>query len=304
MNPKLPPEFREKIAQAEGAIELFEAAGVLRKDVYRDQIVLDWECGTGAFSYAFLLRGAREVIGSDTWLPKHLMPQEVLESSNPSFLHTDIVSLRDSRRDLIGKVDFIFSNTVTEHIQDLPRQLDACRDLLRPGGLFFTNHDNYYHPVGSHDHDFLFHVGGGLIGRQSVACWEEEGKCLASEEHRNSMPDRVWPRALNDKLNPSLCFDCAYFKRSQPWAHLLYQDDFAMMFSEIYCTGRGKSILNKITPFQLAQYITEAGFSIEARSRSFHKNDIPQRLLKSPFSFSIEDLSTWMVRVLARKVAA
>ncbi|MFO1075544.1 MAG: hypothetical protein U1E17_23160, partial [Geminicoccaceae bacterium] len=94
---------------------------------------------------------------------------------------------------------------------------------------------------------------------------------------------------------------CFYFRRAQPWAHLLYQAEFRTYFgNETFFTGRRRSALNKVTLFQLRQFIVEAGMSIVAGDRSFVANEPPAALLGAPHFLSREDLRTCTATVLAQ----
>ena len=299
-----PSEAQGRIKACEGVLHQFIGGGLLREDHFRDKIVLDWECGDGAFSAAFALGGARLVFGSDQWLDVKRLPAVARASPLFRFRRADI---RDIEDELRGSVDLAFANTVTEHIPDLPASFASLFQVIKPGGYLFLNHDNYYQPVGSHDHGFL-RYGGTDIVRQGPACWDDGANCSLSKPFRDEVARRLpwtWDQRNEAHLTPLVCADCHYYRRSQPWAHLLYQDDFGSLFPQnSFSTGKPNSSLNKVTIFQLRQFLTEAGFEIEKEGRAIVGNQPPDSLLRGPHPFTALDLKTSMYRVLARKKAA
>ncbi len=296
-----PSEAQGRIAACAGVLQQFIGGGLLSENHFRDKVVLDWECGDGAFSAAFALGGARLVFGSDQWLDVKRLPAVVRAS--PLFRCRQ-AAIRDIEAELRGSVDLVFANTVTEHIPDLPGAFASLFQVIKPGGYLFLNHDNYYQPVGSHDHGFL-RYGVGEIVRQGPACWDHGADCSLSKPVREDVARRfpwTWDHRNEAHLTPPACADCHYYRRSQPWAHLLYQDDFASLFPQnSFSTGKPNSSLNKVTIFQLRQFLIEAGFEIEKEERAIVSNQPPDSLLQGPNQFTARDLKTTMYRVLARK---
>lgn len=297
----LPEHYRAVVNRRLDELDMFIEQGLVPLDRLNDGVVLDWECGNGSFSVALLLRGARQVIAIDNGLDLNQLPREVKEIDRLDFLKMPIDLLAS-----IGSMrfDLVFANTVTEHMQNIPAVSVCVHSLLRPGGAFFTNHDNYYQPVGSHDHGFLFYGEGGIV-QQGPKCWEHEDKCHISEEHRANVGRKLpwtWDDRNERTKNPQSCSDCDYFKRSRPWAHLIYQDEFARLFPQpAFSTGKSGSSLNKLTPFQLRQFFLEAGFDVELEARATVGNVPPAELLEGFPNFSADDLRTSMYRLLCRR---
>jgi SAM-dependent methyltransferase len=299
-----PSSFRDRVLARQRDLRWFYDRRILTKELIAGRRVLDWECGDCAFSIALLLEGAASVTAIDSWLD--LSDSAPLVSSIRS-LTTKKQSLEQfcSEQGSDVQFDLVFANTVTEHIRDLPTAFTYLFKVLRPLGLFFTNHDNYYQPVGSHDHGFLYYGPGPEIVSQGVRCLELPNKCSASEVHRNYIRNSIpwtWNDSLEATRNPIDCSVCYYFRRSQPWAHLTYQDEFSRYFPcTSFTTGRHGSSLNKVTMFQLRQFVIEAGFNIERCERSTVVNKPPHHLLTDPFNFSEVELTTATYAVLASK---
>jgi 2-polyprenyl-6-hydroxyphenyl methylase/3-demethylubiquinone-9 3-methyltransferase len=298
------PNLRHKYHQYAYALEKLLAAGHVTPADIAGKRILDWECGSGVYSLLFVEHGAARCDAIDSWLWTEACQQSMGHLPQIQFAK---VSLEEFAADpsRAGAFDFVFANTVTEHMLNLPRQLPLVGRLLRTGGLFVTNHDNYYQPVGSHDHGFLFYGRGAFIEPKGPRCWEAPDKCAASKDHRATIMKDLWwtwDESMEKKLTPADCTKCPYYKRSQPWAHLLHQAEFRDVYPQpCFTTGYVKSSLNKITPFQLKQFVIEAGFDITAWIANRLTNEPPETLLKPPFGFSREDLQTATITVVARK---
>lgn len=283
--------------------------GLIRGDhVRRSDIegkrILDWECGAGVFSLIFAERGAAQCEAIDSWLWTEECRRAMGHIDRIRFDKVSLEAYAGTRsRD--GEFDLVFANTVTEHMLNLPQQLPLVRRLLKPGGLFITNHDNYYQPVGSHDHGFLYYGEGPQIVRQGPACWEAAERCEASKDHRLTVMKNLWwtwDEAMERRLTPHDCTQCPYYKRSQPWAHLRHQHEFREVFRHVgFTTGYPKSSLNKLTLFQLRQFVIEAGFDIVGWVANRVLNEPPEDLTSPPFNFSRDDLQTCTVTVVARR---
>jgi SAM-dependent methyltransferase len=265
---------------------------------------LDWECGAGVYSLLLLERGAARCDAIDSWLQPEACEKAMGHLEAIRFAK---VSLEDFAADpqAHGAFDLVIANTVTEHMLNLARQMPVVGRLLRPGGLFIANHDNYYQPVGSHDHGFLFYGPGPAIVAQGPRCWESPDKCRVSEAHRRKVMKDLWwtwDEGMEKRLTPEDCTKCPYYKRSQPWAHLTYQGEFLDLFPHVgFTTGYPKSSVNKVTPFQLRQFIIEGGFEVSAWIPNKIKNQAPEHLMRPPFNFSKDDLETCTITVVARK---
>lgn len=297
----LPQPLQVRVRRRQRDLLVFENEGVLEQKHYQDRVVLDWECGDAAFAMAFAIGGAAHVYAADSWLNMDLVPSTL---KNAERIRLRKAAIGQYAHEIHGAVDLVFANTVTEHVQNVPADFAEIYKVLRSGGCMFINHDNYYHPVGSHDHGLLFY-GSKEIEAQGPKCWEMPGKCAESQAYRKAMTQRfpwTWDARNEGKLDPAHCEACHYFKRSQPWAHLLYQNEFATLFPQHgFTTGQPQSSLNKLTIFQLRQLIVEAGFLIEKEYFAKVKNEPPEELLKGPHHFTKFDLQTPMYRVLARK---
>jgi 2-polyprenyl-6-hydroxyphenyl methylase/3-demethylubiquinone-9 3-methyltransferase len=300
----LPEAYRDKVASRRVQLKEWRDRGFLTSDMLCGKWVLDWECGDCAFAVAMLLEGARCVIAADSWLDEQGVPAALRALAGLVVVKLDIFGVSAVLTKVGTQLDLVFANTVTEHISDLTGAFRDIRRALRPGGLFFSNHDNYFQPVGSHDHGFLFYGPNLEIVFQGVRCWEQSEKCAASAEHREHIARDypwTWSPNLERTRNSIACDRCFYFRRAQPWAHLLYQPEFREYFgNETFSTGQPRSGLNKITLFQLKQLVIEAGFKIVGFERTFVANEPPAALLGMPHFLSREDLRTCTAILLAQ----
>lgn len=298
------PEFDRAYLACKETIAGWRKQRLLRDEFVQGKTVLDWECGRGVYAAIFVEMGARHVVGIDTWLDTGYSSRILSRLPDASFKK---ISIKEFRSIAGREFDFVFANTVTEHLIDLPQQFIACADLTKANGVLFANHDNYYQPVGSHDHGFLFYGKSNKIVSLGPECWSDRRKCQASAEFRHSIAQRfpwTWDEQTESLMDPNACDECPYYKRSRPWAHLIFQDDFRKVFPQVsFTTGYGKSSLNKITTFQLRQYIIEAGFDIESWVPSMVANKPPDFLTKSPYNFNPDELRTCTVIAVCRKTS-
>ena len=182
----------------------------------RGKHVLDWECGRGVFSAIFLELGAASVTGIDGWLHEDWAKQTLARLPDARF---ERVSIRELCERSDQHFDLVFANTVTEHLPELAQQLAVCWEILEPGGVLANNHDNYYQPVGSHDHGFLNYGPDDRIVFQGPACWSDPRRCEASAEFRRALRERLpwtWNEQTEALLDPEECDACPYFRRAQP----------------------------------------------------------------------------------------
>jgi SAM-dependent methyltransferase len=300
----LPGDYCERVNSRMRELDWLITRGVLTHDILRSGAVVDWEAGDCAFAVALLRMGAPRVFAIDSWLDESLLPPVLFNFPGLFITKTDIHDFAATLASARITIDLVFSNTVTEHIQDLIGSLLTIRRILKPKGYFFTNHDNYYQPVGSHDHGFLFYDDTLTIVPQGVECWNSAEKCAASAEHRESIRKRLswtWADSLDESRDPRSCERCFYFKRSQPWAHLIYASEFNSLFpTDTFRTGIKNASLNKLTTFQLQQFIRETGFNIRNVSRVQVLNVPPDILLQAPFFFNGDDLRTATIAILAQ----
>jgi 2-polyprenyl-6-hydroxyphenyl methylase/3-demethylubiquinone-9 3-methyltransferase len=300
---QLPASYRLRVECRLAELDRFIDAGLVPLESFKGCSVLDWEAGDAAYSVAFLIRGARHVFAIDSWMQFDQIPAPLKELS--SQLTIKKTPIREFGGRAESPIALVFANTVTEHLQQLPQDLREVIRVLVPGGMLFTNHDNYYQPVGSHDHGFLFYGRNNCIERVGPACWLDIRKCEASAGHRDRIKRELpwsWDERNERTLDPANCMNCHYYMRSQPWAHLIFQDQFLSLYPQTsFHTGIEGASLNKISPFQLRQFILEAGFCIERSERAFVENEPPDALVSKEISVPIVDLRTTMVRILARK---
>lgn len=301
------PKFDRAYLSYKEQMARWREQGVWRDEFVRGKTVLDWECGYGVFAAIFLELGAQHVIGIDSWLDTAYRDQVLAQLPRTTFQRLPIKRFQAEHKQ---PFDFIFANTVTEHLPDLPQQIVTCWEMLTADGIFFNNHDNYYQPVGSHDHGFLFYGENNQIVFQGPACWSDPHKCEVSVEFRHSISDRfpwTWNEQTEALLNPDDCQTCPYYRRAKPWAHLIYQQDFRRIFPQVCFTtgyaGHKQSSLNKVSPFQLRQFLIEAGFRIESWTPNMVANQPPPFLTQPPYSFHSDDLRTCTITAVCRKAA-
>lgn len=296
--------FADSYRSCDQTLKTFEREDSLLPTDLVGKRVLDWECGLGAYAATFLELGAASVTGIDTWLNVEHAKNSLTLLPRSRFERISLERFSE-RPENWGAYDLVFSNTVTEHMLNLPRALTICYQLLAKNGLLIVNHDNYYQPVGSHDHGFLFYNDNGQIVFQGSRCWDTVEKCTTSADYRRSISERLpwtWTPHMESRLTPEDCTQCPYYRRAQPWAHLLYQNDFLGVFpQQVFTTGYAQSTLNKVTPFQLRQFVIEAGFVVERWTEHRITNQPPASLLNPPYRFSVDDLRTSTITVRGRR---
>ncbi len=297
-----PSSYADRVQKRMRELTWFQETGMFDSEHFRNKKVLDWEAGDAAFAVALILLGAKSVTAIDSWTTLETVPSEVRSLPGFEFQNIEVSDYVNSNSGEKSSYDFVFSNTVTEHIADLAGAFDSLRSLLKIDGRYFNNHDNYYSPCGSHDHGFWFYGDNTRIVFQGVTCWKTEEKCSASEAHRTRICQELpwtWSEKNNNELTPSNCENCRYFKRSQEWAHIRAYRDFPETFdNKSFLSMRKGSSLNKITPFQLIQLLNEAGFEIIHLTRTTVKNEPTEDLLE--LGLSKLDLQTSMVSTLCR----
>ncbi len=272
--------------------------GILNVSEIVDKRILDWECGFGLFSRIFVALGAKEVVASDTFLDAKAIKNELF--NNVTFVNKPIEQLD------CEPFDIIFGNTVTEHLQNLVSAFDTCKRLLNDNGFLVVCHDNYFQPLGHHDSVFLGY-DNRICKPIAPRCYDYKD-CTISSEFRKNLPlvrncviHLIRNSAINDNSDND-CESCSYYRRSIPWAHIIFQNEFNAVFPKSFNTGQSGSFLNKVNPFMLKQLIIEAGFEIEELSKSYCDNQIPPILLNnSDYNVTAEDLTTWIVNVRAVK---
>lgn len=280
------PWFGPSYQHAANAFNFWGPMGVLPPECYVGKDILDIGCGNAASSTLFLERGAKSVWGIDpvTLSDQHLEWLAVLPDArfHRDRLRAEVFGSRTPRFDLA------FSHWVTEHVSDIPEHFALIYDLLRPGGRYVSLHDNYYAPMGGHDHGYMGPDAENpkVIKSQAVRCWELPEKCESSAAFREGVAQRHDPNIRTWKLTPDDCTRCPHYHRAQVWGHLLFSDDWAATWGNVYGyrTGLG---LNKVSSFQLKQFLIEAGFEVASWHLNKVENVPPPELAAR---FPIDDL--------------
>ena len=271
--------------------------GMLSLDSIVDKNVVDLECGLGAGAQVFSHLGAAKATGIDYYLDQHTSLAYDAKS-NIEYLKMDFVSQYKQ----LAEIDFIYLNNASEHVKSVSDHMRACFESLRPGGILFIAHDNYYQPVGHHDHNFLFlNKAGDRVESIAPRCWDKRDKCKSSERYRRDMltvMPPVWSEELNDSLDPRDCESCVYFKRSQPWAHLKYQAQFNKLYPFTMFRTLDAGYLNKVTIPQIRQFAIEAGFCLDYEERYWLANE-PDAAIS--FEYSRADLTTFQYFLRLRR---
>ena len=265
-------------------IDKFQKFKILLESDYKNKRVLDFGGAAGQFAVALLEFGALSAIVQDVDLPINTYNKTLNNIKN---LHVYNLTIEELAHKQPNSVDLVIAHTVTEHIINLPSAFSAIKKIMAPNAIFFIAHDNYYHASGAHDYSMLKVGKSGLYEYLGPKCWLSKKRCNLSLDWRKNMRKNrpwTWDKKRENLLNPKNCINCPFYKRTYPWSHLLWQDNFDDYFHEsAFSTGRTGSRLNKVTPFQLAQFLVEAGFHIEIFKRTFINNDPPTNLLKEPF---------------------
>jgi len=262
--------------------------------------IWDLECGYGAYSAIFATHSATAVLASDSFTNQQNIPFSILNLPNLQYESGDLRTVFDKTG---YRPDLLFFHCSSEHVSNLPNLLSSCFEVIQPGGYLFIAHDNYYQPTGHHDHGFLIlNPSSNRVEFQGIECWNSVSKCQASMEHRKHLLSTfafVWDQQSESKLTPDDCLCCPYFKRSHPWAHLIYQHEFNQVFPQkLFRTANGG--LNKYTLYQVRQFLIEAGFQCVIEKPFTLNNEIPAQLKEK---FSAMDLLSFYVAALYRKPA-
>ena len=257
--------------------------------------VWDIGCGWGDFTSAFIAEGANHVIATDIALDYKHIPESLFQHQRASFREGDTEKLCPLVFDgQFGSVpNILFMHLMTEHVDDLKSFIKAIRSNISADCILLIRHDNYYQPVGHHDHSFLFlDPVTYTVQPQTISCWTKPERCAAYILNRKNLPNWQWSVDSEETVGHD-CDQCNYKLRSQPWAHLLYQNEFNKIWPEPFF----KNSLNKITIFQIRQFLMEAGFGISNEQRSWISNEIPADLI---CNFSKHDLQTFAYTLFAK----
>lgn len=156
------PASRYEYDTAPNFYRLF--AGLLAPEDLGGKDVLDLACAYGGKTIYHAERGrARSVVGVETTERKvriaTLAAERLLPGGNVSYRvgTGERVPLDDE------SVDLVVADGAFEHVQDLPKVLEECHRVLRPGGRVYALFPPYYGPVAHHlcfvtNAPFLHHV--------------------------------------------------------------------------------------------------------------------------------------------------
>jgi len=280
--------LRNKIMESV-VIENFIKSGLMPDPT--NMTVWDLGTGNGYFAMAMANMGAKRVLASDV--------QEL------GVKHDRVAFVKGEFADAVAafgengriEADLVFMHLMTEHVVEIRSFLHELYEITGDRTQIFVHHDNFFQPVGHHDHDMLFLDNATWeIKPQGTSCWAHESRCALSDEHRSRLSEGRWSAVSEASRDPSHCGDCNYFRRSQPWAHLIYADKFAETFPETVF----HEAMNAVSARQLRLYAIMAGWEILAEERSWIANKPSDDLVAA---YSIENLSTFTYSFRARKRA-
>ena len=275
----------------------FDSWSCLPPARYKEKDVLDLGCGIGAAVSLFIQRGANLVWGIDPVLTEE---QINILSILPKSRFTSGLLSREPFGD--QRFDIVYARFASEHVIDLSGTFGTVFDLLKPGGRFVALHGNYYSPMGAHDFPFMGLVSPGeyTCFSKAVPCWKSPKKCEVSTEFRKELEQKYDWSVSTWTLTPHDCSQCAYFRRAQLWGHLLHQDKFNQDYQGAFYKTNPDGSLNKVTPFQLKQFMIEAGFKVTTWEEVIITNHPPRELLER---LSERDLRTLNILFAADKPA-
>lgn len=234
--------------------------------------VWDLGCGDGAFSAGLAALGAN-VIGSDLLLHRERLPAGV------TFIEGGFDTVAAELGGSLDRIGLVFMHQMTEHVVGLKSFLADLFERLSPGVQLIAQHDNYFHPLGHHDHGFLrLEDETAVIVSRAVPCWAD-ADCGRSEQHRAGLLGELpwqWSAASEATRDPADCGSCNYFRRARPWAHLLYGDDLVDTFPEDWF----RTELNRMSPSQVLWDVQDAGFGILRAERTWVMNETPDELVR------------------------
>lgn len=270
------PGWEQHYTAVSTVFEQYVELGYISNSEIAHSLCMDFGGSHGQLAYWLLTKGASGATVIDLRIPQKLFTE--LQKYHQKFDFSS-ESIENFSKINSERYDIVFAFTVTEHICNMPSVLSAIYNVLRPGGTFFFVHDNYFHPSGAHDNNILQCGQNGIYKYKGIKCWKSKIKCKETDDIRlymKNMPFPLWGGVSEGTCNPENCAQCNFYKRTHPWAHLLYRSEFKKVFPE---TAFSFTNLNKITPFQLKQHIIEAGFTINLWKRTYVKNNLPNELL-------------------------
>lgn len=256
--------------------------------------IWDVGCGDGRFSAALVDLGAKQVFATDL---QAIVPPALLAGGVIRFEQGDCARALEA----FGEgghvaVDLVFLHEVTEHVADLRGFFRSLTSCLARGTEATIHHGPYFQPVGHHDFNMLaLNEETWVVEPVGVRCWES-ATCEESAEHRRAMFDTQpwqWSELSESTRDPTDCAGCNYYRRSQPWAHLLYGDDYSQTFPERWF----RDDLNRLTTKQVRWFAQDAGLTVTHEVRSWVQNEIPYHLVSL---YGAQEMSTFGYTLRAR----
>jgi SAM-dependent methyltransferase len=295
------PHMVEHHSNLRGVLGYWIDSGFLPGESIEGAHVLDFGAGGGSLGLLLLELGAASVTAVDPSLCEDFYREHYASIPQMKYFKGVVQNLTTASPD-IRKTDFdlIISSSVTEHVLNLPEALRTIYALMKVDAVFFTAHDNYYHPSGHHDNFILRPDNNYIYKFAGPEYWDDASKCIVSGDFRGDLAKATpwaWDASSNASLSPDDCSCCPFYKRSKPWAHLLNVDTFASVFPQPFF----REGLNKLTPSMLRHFIAEAGLHLELFHRHYAMNEIPEELLTEPPLYNPHDLKTLNIVARARK---
>lgn len=153
--------------------------------------VLDLGCGTGIFGGELVKLGCAVTFADEkNWL-------------SPALAGATFQPVNIDQDDLarLGRFDLVICSNVLEHLARPEKLLDACADLLRPGGLFYLSWTNWLSPWGGHDFA-PFHYFGPRLGPKLWDRWVKRPRQLKPFE--NLYPTHIGATLRSIRRRPAL----------------------------------------------------------------------------------------------------
>ena len=140
---------------ADGASFFEPFAGTLIIQDLLDKDVLDIGCGHGGRTAYYLLQGnPRSIVGVEINSVRVGVARESVNKICDDKRITFDVGVGEQLPFADGSFDIILSYDVFEHVQDLPRVLQECYRVLKPGGRVYALFPPYFGPR-AHHLDFI-----------------------------------------------------------------------------------------------------------------------------------------------------
>lgn len=141
-----PVHPRPRRTDPEGVAGHGESLAEFVNDMFgvRGKRCLEIGCGRGAVARALVERYGCEVVGVD------VTRYETWDSPQPAGVELLQLDITSQSYQHLGKFDFIYSNSVWEHIRHPRAALAAAKQLLARGGDFYLSANLYRGPLASH----------------------------------------------------------------------------------------------------------------------------------------------------------